>query len=81
VKPAPTAIPRTWEEFRVFKRQACEGIIQELECQFIMRALERSGGNVSKAAQEVGMQRTNFHALMRKYRLTGEDLIPRDAGQ
>jgi len=81
VRPIPAAIPRTWEEFRVYKRQACEGIIQELECQFIMQALERSGGNVSKAAQEVGMQRTNFHALMRKHRLTGEDLIPKDSGQ
>jgi len=80
VRPTPASIPRTWEEFRALKRQACESTIQELECQFIMEALERSGGNVSKAAQDVGMQRTNFHALMRKYRLTGEDLIPRDAG-
>ena len=81
VRPTHAAIPRTWEEFRALKRQACEGTIQELECQFIMEALERSGGNVSKAAQEVGMQRTNFHALMRKYRLTGEDLIPKETAQ
>jgi DNA-binding NtrC family response regulator len=81
VRPAQAAIPRTWEEFRALKRQACEGTIQELECQFIMQALERSGGNVSKAAQDVGMQRTNFHALMRKYRLTGEDLVPKNGGQ
>jgi DNA-binding NtrC family response regulator len=81
VRPTHTTIPRTWEEFRALKRQACEGTIQELECQFIMEALERSGGNVSKAAQEVGMQRTNFHALMRKYRLTGEDLIPKETTQ
>ncbi len=81
VRPTHTSIPRTWEDFRALKRQAYESTIQELECQFILEALERSGGNVSKAAQDVGMQRTNFHALMRKYRLTGEDLIPKDAGQ
>jgi transcriptional regulator of acetoin/glycerol metabolism len=35
-------------------------------------ALHRCEGNVSKAAEEVGMQRTNFHALMCKYGLTSE---------
>ena len=29
--------------------------------------LDRYEGNVSRAAEAVGMQRTNFHALMRKY--------------
>ncbi|MBN1503760.1 MAG: sigma-54-dependent Fis family transcriptional regulator [Candidatus Eisenbacteria bacterium] len=80
-RPVQGGVPRTWEEFRALKHQACEATVQELECQFIMQALERSGGNVSKAAQDVGMQRTNFHALMRKYRLTGEDLIPKNGGQ
>ncbi|MCX5801261.1 MAG: sigma-54 dependent transcriptional regulator [Candidatus Eisenbacteria bacterium] len=72
--PSSVNIPRTWEEFRALKRQMCESIVEELECRFIMQALERSNGNVSKAAQEVGMQRTNFHALMRKYGLTSKDL-------
>jgi DNA-binding NtrC family response regulator len=70
----PASIPQTWEEFKAFKRQMYESTVEELECRFIMQALERSKGNVSRAAQEVGMQRTNFHALMRKYGLTSEDL-------
>ena len=73
-RPSLANMPRTWEEFKALKRQMCESTIEELECRFIMEALERSKGNVSKAAQEVGMQRTNFHALMRKYGLTSEDL-------
>lgn len=67
-------IPHTWEEFKAFKRRMCVSNIEQLECRFIMEALERSNGNVSRAAQEVGMQRTNFHALMRKYGLTSDDL-------
>ena len=37
--------------------------------------MDRSGGNITKAAENVGIQRPNFHALMRKYGLTsGADL-------
>ena len=32
-------------------------------------ALQRCEGNVSRAAEEIGIQRTNLHALMRKYGL------------
>ncbi len=80
VRTTPAAIPKTWEEFRALKRSMCESTVQELECRFVAEALERAGGNVTKAAQTVGMQRTNFHALMRKYRLTGDDLLPREGG-
>jgi DNA-binding NtrC family response regulator len=38
-----------------------------IERRFFKEAVQRSGGNVSKAAEEVGMQRTNFHALLRKH--------------
>ena len=47
---------------------------QELERRFLVEALERSGGNVTRAAEDVGIQRTNFHALMRKYGLTADSL-------
>jgi DNA-binding NtrC family response regulator len=73
-RPSSVSIPRTWEEFKALKRRMYESTIEELECRFVMEALERSKGNVSRAAQEVGMQRTNFHALMRRYGLTSEDL-------
>jgi DNA-binding NtrC family response regulator len=43
-----------------------------LERRFLVDALERCGGNVSRAAEEIGIQRTNLHALMRKYGLTSE---------
>jgi transcriptional regulator with PAS, ATPase and Fis domain len=64
-------IPANWEEFKRLKQQVREAAVQDLERRFLAEALQRSGGNVSKAAEEVGIQRTNFHALMRKYDLTG----------
>ncbi len=65
-------LPRDWEEFKKLKQQVRDAAVQELECRFLTEALERSEGNVSKAAEDVGMQRTNFHALMRKYGLTSD---------
>jgi transcriptional regulator of acetoin/glycerol metabolism len=35
-----------------------------------MEALRRNRGNISQAASDVGMQRTNFHALLKKYNIS-----------
>jgi len=67
-----TELPRDWEQFRQLKQQVRDAAVQELERRFLNEALERCGGNVTKAAEEVGMQRTNFHALMRKYGLSSD---------
>ena len=72
--PMPSDLPRTWSEFREVKQQVRDAAVQELERRFLEEALRQSGGNVTRAAEEVGMQRTNFHALMRKYGLTANDL-------
>ncbi len=63
-------LPRGWEEFKTYKRQLCDSAVREVESQFLREALARCDGNISRAAEEVGMQRTNFHALMRKYGLS-----------
>jgi DNA-binding NtrC family response regulator len=63
-------LPRTWEEFKKLKQQVRDNAVQDLECRFITEALRRTEGNVSKAAEEIGIQRTNLHALIRKYGLS-----------
>ncbi|MFI5387448.1 MAG: sigma-54-dependent transcriptional regulator [Fimbriimonadales bacterium] len=63
-----TELPRTWEEFRNLKRQ----IVENLERQFLIAAMNRSSQNVTQAAEDVGMQRPNFHALMRSHGLKPE---------
>ena len=71
-QPTATPLPSSWEEFKELKQQARDATGQELERRFLTEALHRCESNVSKAAKDVGMQRTNFHALMRKYGLTSD---------
>jgi DNA-binding NtrC family response regulator len=76
VRPVVTQLPPTWEEFKRLKQQVGKAAVDDLERRFITAALQRSAGNVSKAAEDVGIQRTNFHALMRKHGLSAEGLEP-----
>jgi DNA-binding NtrC family response regulator len=66
-------LPRGWEEFKELKRQVRDAAVEELERRFLLEALARSGGNVSRAAEEVGIQRTSLHALLRKHGLGPQD--------
>jgi transcriptional regulator with GAF, ATPase, and Fis domain len=44
------------------------GILNTLpECKFVLEALQRNDWNVTRAAQDVNIQRPNFQALMRKH--------------
>jgi DNA-binding NtrC family response regulator len=65
-------LPETWEEFKRLKQQVRDAAVDQLERRFLAESLERCGGNVSRAAEEIGIQRTNLHALMRKYGLSSE---------
>ncbi|NLX97521.1 MAG: sigma-54-dependent Fis family transcriptional regulator [Rhodopirellula sp.] len=69
---AVSQLPRNWEDFKRLKQQIRDATLVELERRFLTEALDRCGGNVSRAAEDVGIQRTNFHALMRKCGLTSE---------
>ena len=71
-RPAVMQLPRNWEEFKILKHQARDAAGQELERRFLAEALSRCTGNVTKAAKDMGMQRTNFHGLMRKYGLSSD---------
>ena len=61
-------LPDTWEQFKKYKQNLQKKLVAQLEKQFIREALDRADANVSKAAKDIGMQRTNFHALIQKYR-------------
>jgi DNA-binding NtrC family response regulator len=65
---APDRLPRSWDEFKRLKRQ----VIEEMERRFLLEALERCAQNVTQAAESVGMQRTNFHALLRCHGLKAD---------
>jgi DNA-binding NtrC family response regulator len=60
-------VPGSLSELKAAKQKILEGTFRQLEKAFILKALQESNGNVSQAAAKVGMQRPNFHALMRKH--------------
>lgn len=67
---AGVPLPRSWEEFKRLKQQVRDSAVQQLERRFLLDVLERCKGNVSHAAKEIGIQRTNLHTLLRKHGLT-----------
>jgi DNA-binding NtrC family response regulator len=60
-------VPRTSEELKRLKKVARQKSVENVEKHFVLGALKRSGWNVTRAAEETGMQRSNFQALMAKY--------------
>ncbi len=64
-------IPRTAEELKERKRQLREQAVEPLERAFLLSALERNGWNVTRAADEVGILRPNFQAMLKKQGITG----------
>jgi transcriptional regulator of acetoin/glycerol metabolism len=60
-------VPANLKELKDSKRRLKERVYEQVDRAFALGALERAGWNITQAAALVGMQRTNFHALMRKY--------------
>ncbi len=60
-------VPRTSEELKSIKKIARQKSVESIEKLFILGALKRNKWSVTASAEETGMQRTNFQALMKKY--------------
>jgi DNA-binding NtrC family response regulator len=56
-------------------REAKDRVVAAFERDFILGALRRHGGNITKAAEEVGMYRQNFQQKMRELGITAEDAV------
>jgi len=66
-------IPKTSDELKRLKKAARERSVEEIEKLFVLEALKRNAWNVTRSAEETGMQRANFQALMKKYRIRVRD--------
>ncbi len=62
-------VPETIEELKKIKKKLRSRSVEKVEKAFITKALERNNWNITRAANDVGMQRTNFHALIKKYNI------------
>jgi DNA-binding NtrC family response regulator len=66
-------VPRTSEDLKRIKKLAREKSVEEVEKLFIQETLRRNASNVTRSAEETGMQRANFQALMKKYNIRVRD--------
>jgi DNA-binding NtrC family response regulator len=66
-------VAKTGEELKRLKKAARERSVEEIEKLFVLEALKRNAWNVTRSAEETGMQRANFQALMKKYRIRVRD--------
>ena len=61
------SVAKTAEELKKVRREMTQRISDDVESAFVLEALKRNNWNVAKAAEDVGLLRPNFHALMRKH--------------
>jgi DNA-binding NtrC family response regulator len=75
-------VPRTSEELKRIKKVARQKSVENVEKHFVLGALKRNAWNVTRAAEETGMQRSNLQALMKKYdiRIRGIEPDPNEEG-
>jgi DNA-binding NtrC family response regulator len=62
--------PKTLEELKKIRKDLRHKSVEDIEKNFLTSALQRNNWNITKAAQEVGMQRSNFHGLLKKYHIS-----------
>jgi DNA-binding NtrC family response regulator len=71
--PAEIDVPRTSDELKKLKKVAREKSVEDVERLFVQETLKRNDSNVTRSAEETGMQRSNFQALMKKYNIRVRD--------
>jgi len=69
---APAAVSSACDVPASF-REAKDRFVADFEKSFLVQALRRNGGNITKAAEEVGMYRQNFQQKMRELGISADD--------
>jgi len=71
--PAEALPPRNTEELKLMKKREKERVVGQIEQQFVIEALQRNRGNISRSASDVGMDRRQFQNLIKKHGVTVGD--------
>lgn len=58
--------PNTWEEMDKMRKEAAEEASRKIELMFINSLLKKFDGNVTKAAEYIGISRISLHKMIRK---------------
>ncbi|WP_319408188.1 sigma-54 dependent transcriptional regulator [uncultured Desulfosarcina sp.] len=72
-QPEPTRdeVPENLEALKAAKQNLLENQFGDIEKAFLKKALSEASGNITQAARNVGMQRSNFSTLMKKHGFGG----------
>jgi len=65
-------IPEDLKGLKAIKQHLLEEGFSKVERSFLQKALKSCNGNITRAAEKVGMQRPNFRALMKKHHLSAK---------
>ena len=65
--------PTTNEELKQIKKEIRQKAVQKIEKNFLLNALMKNDWNVTHAAKNTGLQRTNFQSLMKKHQIALPD--------
>ncbi len=63
------SLARTNEELKIAREEASRLAIAEVERAFLKVALEEAGGNITRAAQKTGMNRSLFQRMIKKHEI------------
>ncbi len=66
-------VPRNSDDLKRIKKIAREKSVEDVEKLFVQETLKRNASNVTRSAEETGMQRSNFQAMMKKYNIRVRD--------
>ncbi|MGK2905207.1 MAG: sigma-54-dependent transcriptional regulator [Desulfuromonadales bacterium] len=72
---ADQAVPYDANELKERKRLLREEAVVPLERAFLLSAMDRNDWNITRAAEEVGMQRSNFQAMLKKLGISSHTRI------
>ncbi len=72
-----SSVPQTVAELNEVRSKLREQAVDDIEKAFLLEALHRNGYNITKAAAQTGMQRSNFQALLKKHKLRIKDIVTR----
>jgi len=67
-------IPENLKELKAAKKHLIEETFGQIQKAFLLKALRASHGNITRAAERVGMQRPNFCALLKKHGISPDQI-------
>ncbi|MCB2198069.1 sigma-54 dependent transcriptional regulator [bacterium] len=59
-------VPATWAEMDTMRQEAADAASREVETRFLRELLIRHSGNISKAAEQIGIHRSNLHRMLKR---------------